>query len=138
MPVPIPVSAAVGLYFGVLSGATSSQVPQITNGRFDPVIVAGVVVHIEAYAVATAVLESYQPIHLTFEAGVSISLSVKVLFFHITSGTPSASSSTPSTPAPPTAATVSVTVVRACSSAAAAVASTRRTSITGAGDQCTW
>ena len=154
VPVPIPVSAAVGLYFGVLSGATSSQVPQITNGRFDPVIVAGVgvrvgigyaisfgplqadffagvvgivegvlawfhpdadptstsvyyrvsgtvgiLIHIagtvnlailqasvdiEAYADATAVLESYQPIHLTFEAGVSISLSVKVLFFHIT------------------------------------------------------
>ena len=40
-PIPIPVSAAAGLYFGVLSGATSSQVPQVTNGSFAPVIVAG-------------------------------------------------------------------------------------------------
>ena len=40
-PIPIPVSAAAGLYFGVLSGATASQVPQVTNGSFAPVIVAG-------------------------------------------------------------------------------------------------
>lgn len=30
-----------GIYFGVLSGATSSRVPQISNGTFDPVIVFG-------------------------------------------------------------------------------------------------
>ena len=153
-PIPIPVSAAAGLYFGVLSGATSSQVPQVTNGSFAPVIVAGfgieiglgksvsigpldagffagfigilegvlawfhpdsdpdstavyfkvigtvgIQIHIwgtvnfailqasldiNAYATATVVIESYQPIEVGFEAGISISLSVKVLFFSIT------------------------------------------------------
>ena len=153
-PVPIPVSAAAGLYFGVLSGQTASQVPQVTNGSFAPVIVAGfgvrvglgksvsigpldagffagiigilegvlawfqpdsdpaaravyfkvtgtvgIQIHIwgtvnfailqasldiDAYATATVVVESYQPIEVAFEAGVSISLSVRVLFFHVT------------------------------------------------------
>ncbi|MFI1564699.1 hypothetical protein ACH4ZX_16895 [Streptomyces sp. NPDC020490] len=31
-----------GLYFGLLSGATSSRVPQITNGTFSPVIELGI------------------------------------------------------------------------------------------------
>ncbi len=153
-PVPIPVSAAAGLYFGVLSGQTASQVPQVTNGSFAPVIVAGfgirvglgksvsigpldagffagfigilegvlawfhpdsdpasravyfkvtgtvgIQIHIwgtvnfailqasldiDAYATATVVVESYQPIEVAFEAGVSVSLSVTVLFFHVT------------------------------------------------------
>ena len=153
-PVPIPVSAAAGLYFGVLSGQTAPQVPQVSNGSFAPVIVAGfgvrvglgksvslgpldagffagfigilegvlawfhpdadpgatsvyykvtgtvgIQIHIwgtvnfvvlqasvdiYAYADATVVVESYQPIEVAFEAGVSISLSVKVLFFSIT------------------------------------------------------
>ena len=153
-PVPIPVSAAAGLYFGVLSGQTASQVPQVSNGSFAPVIVAGfgvrvglgksvslgpldagffagfigilegvlawfhpdadpgatsvyykvtgtvgIQIHIwgtvnfvilqasvdiDAYAIATVVVESYQPIEVAFEAGISISVSVKVLFFSIT------------------------------------------------------
>jgi LysM repeat protein len=153
-PIPIPVSAAAGLYFGVLSGQTATQVPQITNGSFAPVIVAGfgvevglgksvsigpldagffagfvgilegvlawfhpdsdqgsqaiyykvtgtvgIQIHIwgtvnfailqasldiDAYATATVIVESCQPIEVSFEAGVSISLSVKVLFFSIT------------------------------------------------------
>ena len=153
-PIPIPVSAAAGLYFGVLSGQTATQVPQVTNGSFAPVIVAGfgvevglgksvsigpldagffagfigilegvlawfhpdsdqgsqaiyykvtgtvgIQIHIwgtvnfailqasldiDAYATATVIVESYQPIEVSFEAGVSISLSVKVLFFSIT------------------------------------------------------
>ena len=153
-PIPIPVSAAAGLYFGVLSSQTATQVPQVTNGSFAPVIVAGfgvevglgksvsigpldagffagfigilegvlawfhpdadqgsqviyykvtgtvgIQIHIwgtvnfailaasldiDAYATATVIVESYQPIEVSFEAGVSISLSVKVLFFSIT------------------------------------------------------
>ncbi len=31
-----------GFYFGVLTGETSDKVPQISNGRFDPVIIFGV------------------------------------------------------------------------------------------------
>jgi len=152
-PVPIPVSAAAGLYFGVLDGQTASQVPQVTNGSFAPVIVAGfgvrvglgksvsigpldagffagiigilegvlawfqpdsdptsravyykvtgtvgIQIHIwgtvnfavlqasldiDAYATATVAIESYQPIEVGFEAGISISLTVTVLFFHV-------------------------------------------------------
>ncbi len=153
-PIPIPVSAAAGLYFGVLSGQTAPQLPQVTNGSFAPVIVAGfgievglgksvsigpldagffagfigilegvlawfhpdsdqgsqaiyykvtgtvgIQIHIwgtvnfailqasldiDAYATATVIVECYQPIEVSFEAGVSVSLSVKVLFFSIT------------------------------------------------------
>ena len=148
------MSAAVGLYFGVLSGESSTQVPAITNGSFAPVIVAGLGVRlglgkslsigpldagffagivgvlegvlawfhphdpaigtqtyfkvrgtvgiqihiwgrvdfsilqasldILAYATASVAIESYQPIEVGFSAGVSVELSVKVLFFHIT------------------------------------------------------
>ncbi len=153
-PIPVPVSAAGGLYFGVLSGESSTQVPAITNGRFAPVIVAGfgvrvglgkslaigpldagffagivgilegvlawfhpddpaiapatyfkvrgtvgIQIHIWgridfsilqasvdilAYATASVAIESHQPIEVGFSAGVSLELSVKVLFFHIT------------------------------------------------------
>ena len=153
-PIPIPVSAAAGLYFGVLSGQTASQVPQVSNGSFAPVIVAGfgvrvglgyavsigpldagffagflgilegvlawfhpdsdpgsrsvyfkvtgtvgIQIHIwgtvdfvilqasldvYAYATATVVVESYQPIQVGFEAGISVSVSIRVLFFSIT------------------------------------------------------
>ena len=152
-PIPIPVSAAAGLYFGVLSGQTASQVPQVTNGSFAPVIVAGfgvevgigysvsigpleagffagfigilegvlawfhpdsdpnsptvylkvtgtvgIQIHIwgtvnfailqasldiNAYATATVVIESYQPVEVAFEAGIAVSVSVRVLFFSI-------------------------------------------------------
>lgn len=37
-----PFIGSGGLYFGVLSGATSSRVPAITNGSFDPVIELGI------------------------------------------------------------------------------------------------
>ena len=153
-PIPIPVSAAAGFYFGVLSGQTASQVPQVTNGSFAPVIVAGfgvevgigysvsigpleagffagfigilegvlawfhpdsdpnsptvylkvtgtvgIQIHIwgtvnfailqasldiNAYATATVVIESYQPVEVAFEAGITVSVSVRVLFFSIT------------------------------------------------------
>jgi LysM repeat protein len=41
IPPGIPVVGSGGLYFGKLSSATSSQVPQATNGTFNPVIVFG-------------------------------------------------------------------------------------------------
>ena len=142
-----------GIYFGVLSGATSSRVPKITNGNFDPVIVfgfalsvgvgktinegifsAGISVTVEGalegvigwfnpnspavksdkyfwlqgtirivgqlygtvdfaiikasvsvvvYASATLVVESYEPIFITLSAGVSVTASVKIVFFTI-------------------------------------------------------
>jgi LysM repeat protein len=37
----IPVLGAAGFYFGKLSSETSTQVPTIDNGRFDPVIIFG-------------------------------------------------------------------------------------------------
>ena len=153
-PIPIPVSAAAGLYFGVLDGQTSTQVPAVSNGSFAPVIVAGfgitvglgyelsigtlnagffagiigilegvlawfhpnadpdstsvyvkvtgtvgIQIHIwgtvnfavlqasldiYAYATATVIIESYQAIQVAFEAGISISLSIRVVFFTIT------------------------------------------------------
>ena len=153
-PIPIPVSAAAGLYFGVLDGQTSTQVPQVSNGSFAPVIVAGfgitvglgyelsigpldagffagiigilegvlawfhpnadpdstsvyvkvtgtvgIQIHIwgtvnfailqasldiYAYATASVVIESYQAIQVAFEAGISISVSITVVFFTIT------------------------------------------------------
>jgi len=41
IPPGIPVLGAAGFYFGVLSSETSTQVPVIDNGRFDPVIIFG-------------------------------------------------------------------------------------------------
>ncbi|MEN6328609.1 MAG: LysM peptidoglycan-binding domain-containing protein [Syntrophomonas sp.] len=39
--IPIPVMGSLGVYFGKLSGATTSKVPAITNGTFNPVLVFG-------------------------------------------------------------------------------------------------
>lgn len=142
-----------GFYFAVLSGATSSRVPQITNGNFNPVIefglglsvgvgktidegvfkagltvaVSGIVegvigwfnptlatvpsdryywihgtaeivgnlygsvdfgiikadVSVEVYASVTLVIEAYEPILINLVAGVSVSVSVKIVFFTI-------------------------------------------------------
>jgi LysM repeat protein len=41
IPPGIPVLGAAGFYFGKLSHDTSTQVPSIDNGRFDPVIIFG-------------------------------------------------------------------------------------------------
>lgn len=38
----IPVTGSLGLYFGKLSAATSTDVPKTTKGSFDPVLVFGV------------------------------------------------------------------------------------------------
>jgi hypothetical protein len=38
----VPVMGAGGFYFGKLSSATATQVPQTSNGTFDPVIVFGI------------------------------------------------------------------------------------------------
>ena len=77
VPVPVPVSAAVGLYFGVLSGETSTQVPQVTNGRFDPVIVAGVGARVGlGYAI------SLGPLHADFFAGVVGIVEGVLAWFH--------------------------------------------------------
>jgi hypothetical protein len=38
---PIPVMGSVGLYFGKLSSATTTRVPQTTTGTFNPVLVFG-------------------------------------------------------------------------------------------------
>ena len=139
-----------GFYFALLSGATSRNVPKISNGSFDPVIEFGlalsigvgktidkgpldaglyvtvigilegvlgffhkesnsstdalyyhvkgtvaivgkvygkvdfkvikVEVSVTAYAEATLLVESHQPIHISIRAGVSVSAKVKVLF----------------------------------------------------------
>ena len=37
----VPVIGSGGIYFGKLSGATTSRVPAVTNGNFNPVIVFG-------------------------------------------------------------------------------------------------
>ncbi len=71
---------STSIYYRI-SGTVGIQIH--IEGRIDFAILSASL-DIEAYADASAVVESYQPIHLTFEAGVSISLSVKVLFFHIT------------------------------------------------------
>ncbi len=42
VPFPIPVMGSAGLYFGKKSSATSTEVPQIDNGTFNPVILLGV------------------------------------------------------------------------------------------------
>lgn len=42
VPFPIPIMGSAGLYFGKKSSATSTEVPQITNGTFNPVILFGV------------------------------------------------------------------------------------------------
>ncbi|MDJ0824020.1 MAG: LysM peptidoglycan-binding domain-containing protein [Rhodobacter sp.] len=153
-PIPIPISGAAGFYFGVLSSESSTSVPAITNGSFNPVLVAGfgmrlglgysiqlgildagffvgffgifegtlaffhpnspsvnkavffklsatigimghiwgtvnfaiikASVDIFAYAKAQLVIEIYAPVEVTFEAGVSVKLRVKILFIHIT------------------------------------------------------
>ncbi len=41
VPPGIPVLGAGGFYFGKLSSETSTQVPVVTNGRFQPVIIFG-------------------------------------------------------------------------------------------------
>ena len=152
-PIPLPVTGALGLYFGVLDGQTSSQVPAISNGYFSPVIVFGLGINIGlgksielgilkagffigfigivegalawfnpstpgvekdtyvklsgtvaivghiwgtvdfaivkasvdiyAYASAQLVIESHQPILVTFEAGVRVMVRIKILFFYI-------------------------------------------------------
>ena len=42
VPPAIPLTGAGGFYFGKLSSATTDQVPAVTTGTFDPVIVFGV------------------------------------------------------------------------------------------------
>ena len=37
----VPVIGSGGIYFGKLSGATTNQVPAVTNGNFNPVVVFG-------------------------------------------------------------------------------------------------
>ncbi|QHS63654.1 LysM peptidoglycan-binding domain-containing protein [Chitinophaga agri] len=39
--IPIPVMGSLGVYFGKLSSATTSRVPAIDNGTFNPVLVFG-------------------------------------------------------------------------------------------------
>jgi hypothetical protein len=41
VPPGIPLLGSAGIYFGYLSGETSTQVPKITNGNFNPVVVFG-------------------------------------------------------------------------------------------------
>jgi LysM repeat protein len=141
-----------GFYFALLDGATSSRVPQITNGSFSPVIefgfalslgvgktvnagilsggitvtVIGILqgvlgwfnptdnspqevyywiqgtvaivgrlyatidfaiiqasVDVTAYASVTLTIESHQPIYIAISAGVSVRVSVKIVFFTI-------------------------------------------------------
>jgi LysM repeat protein len=148
-----PFVGYAGIYFGLLSGATSNRVPQITNGSWNPVIVFGLgvslgvgktidegvfsagisvtvqgvlegvigwfnpnstavpsdryywiqgtvrivgqlygtvdfgiikaSVSVTAYAGVTLVIEAYQPIYINLTAGVSVTASVKVVFFTI-------------------------------------------------------
>ncbi len=42
VPFPIPVMGSAGLYFGKKSSATSTEVPVIDNGTFNPVVVFGI------------------------------------------------------------------------------------------------
>lgn len=42
VPVPIPIMGSAGLYFGKKSSATSSEVPVVDNGTFNPVLVFGI------------------------------------------------------------------------------------------------
>jgi len=42
VPIPIPIMGSAGLYFGKKSSATSTEVPVIDNGTFNPVLVFGV------------------------------------------------------------------------------------------------
>ncbi len=42
VPFPIPIMGSAGLYFGKKSSATSTEVPVIDNGTFNPVILFGV------------------------------------------------------------------------------------------------
>ena len=150
---PVPVIGAGGVYFGVLNGETSASIPQITNGRFAPIIEfglglqigvgktfnkgvlkAGIVIAIEgllegslaffepedptipkdtfyrisgtialvghiygevdfaiikarvdvyAYASVSATMQAYEATVLVLEAGVTVKLSVKVVFFTV-------------------------------------------------------
>lgn len=142
-----------GFYFALLNGQTSTRVPQITNGNFNPVIEFGIAlsigvgktvnagvltggisvtvvgilegviawfnpnddsvekaeyywiqgtiaivgklyatidfaiikasIDVTAYASVTLVIEAYQPILISISAGVSVSVSVKIVFFTI-------------------------------------------------------
>jgi LysM repeat protein len=141
-----------GFYFALLDGATSTRVPQITNGNFSPVVEFGVAlsigvgktinegilsggisvtvvgilqgvlawfnptdvapketyywfqgtisivgklyatinfaiiqasVDVTAYASVTLTIESHQPIYIALSAGVSVRVSVKIVFFTI-------------------------------------------------------
>ncbi len=142
-----------GFYFALLNGQTSTRVPQITNGNFNPVIEFGIAlsigvgktvnagvlsggisvtvvgilegviawfnpnddsvekaeyywiqgtiaivgklyatidfaiikasIDVTAYASVTLVIEAYQPILISISAGVSVRVSVKVVFFTI-------------------------------------------------------
>lgn len=149
----LPFIGYGGFYFALLNGQTSTRVPKITNGNFNPVIefgvalsigvgktinagvlsggisitVVGIVegvigwfnpndssvkkdvyywiqgtiaivgklyatidffiikasIDVTAYASVTLIVEAYEPIYITLSAGVSVSVSVKVLFFTI-------------------------------------------------------
>ncbi|WP_332852290.1 hypothetical protein [Duganella sp. S19_KUP01_CR8] len=142
-----------GFYFAVLDGDTSSRVPQISNGRFSPVIEFGIALSVgvgktidegilsgglsvtvvgilegvigwfhptdaatpkgeyywlqgtvaitgrlygsidfaiiqaslsvTAYACITLLIEAHQPIHISMSVGVSVEVSVKIVFFTI-------------------------------------------------------
>ena len=48
VPFPIPIMGSAGIYFGKKSSATSTEVPQIDNGTFNPVLVFGIVCVIAA------------------------------------------------------------------------------------------
>jgi LysM repeat protein len=143
-----------GFYFAKLSGETSTRVPVISNGRFDPVIEAGIAlfvgvgksislgilsggisvtvngiiegvygyfeptdrnlpsasyfwmrgtiaivgkvyamvdfgiiqanVSLEVYASVTLTIQVYEPINIQLEAGVRVSVSIKIIFIRIT------------------------------------------------------
>ena len=92
VPPGIPVTGSAGFYFGKLSSATATQVPQTTKGLFNPVIIFGIGLQIGVgYSINAGILQAgfsitvfgivegviaafapYQPAQLTGGSGGSL------------------------------------------------------------------